>query len=323
MLKQFLRGLVACAVMAVAICAPAAEFPSMPVKLVVPLGPGSATDILARQVAQWLEAEWGQPVIVENRPGAGGVVAADYVSKQPADGHTLLLTGSSLVIAPLIDRNANFRIGRDLKPVARLAILRIVLATNNKVPAPNLREFAALSRARPGTMNYAGLGRTSIIDIGMEVLKQGLHMDLTPVAYKGAAEHNTALIRNDVQLVWGGAQVLKEQAKAGRVRLLAAVSEHRFSDLPDLPTVKEEGYQGFIPQVWTGIIAPAGTPDQVLARITTDVNRVLARADVQVVLGDKLGNDPAPLPPGVFSGEVDKETAFWARTLKGLGIEPQ
>jgi len=297
--------------------------PGLPIKLVVPLGPGSATDILARQVARWLEAEWKQPVIVDNRPGAGGVVAADYVSKQPADGRTLLLTGSSLAIAPLIDRNATFRIGQDLLPVARIAVLRIALATNDQVPARDLQEFAAYSRRRSGELNYAGLGRTSIIDIGLEVLMKGLDMHLTPIAYKGAAEHNTALIRNDVQLVWGGEQVLKEQAKGGKVRLLAAVSDQRFADLPQLPTVVEAGYKGFIPRVWTGIFAPGGTPQPVLDRIANDINKNLARPEAQAMLSQNLGNDPAPASRSAFDKQVKDEITFWGGTLKDMGIEPQ
>jgi tripartite-type tricarboxylate transporter receptor subunit TctC len=323
MFKTVLAALAASVALWAAPVVHAADYPNRPVKLVVPLAAGSATDILARQMARWLEAEWKQPVIVENRPGAGSILAADYVAKQPADGYTLLLTGSSLVIAPLIDRNATFRIGRDLIPVARVAVLRIVLATNTSVPARNLQEFAALTRANPGKMNYAGLGRTSVIDTGIEVLKKGLDMDLTPVAYKGAAEHNTALIRNDVQLVWGGATVLKHQAATGKVRILAAVSDHRFPNLPDVPTVVEAGHTGFIPRVWTGIVAPGGTPVAIQEQINRDVNRILARPEAAALLSDQLGNDPAPLPPGAFTEQVNKESAFWAAMFKELKIEPQ
>ena len=300
-----------------------ADFPARPVRLVVPLGPGSATDLLARQMARWLEIEWKQSVIVDNRPGAGGIVAADYVSKQPADGTTLLLTGSSFVIAPLIDKNVGTRFDTELRPAARLAVLRIVLATNTSVPAKTLQDFAALTRANAGKMNFAGLGRTSIIDIGVEVLSKGLGMSLTPVAYKGASDHITALIRNDVQLVWGGATVMEEQLPGGKIRILAAVSDHRFPELPDVPSIVEAGYSGFIPRVWTGLVAPAATPPEIIDRINADVNRILARPEAIHVLQDTLGNDPAPLPDGVFATEVDKERRFWSKTFKELGIEPQ
>ena len=303
--------------------AAAADFPTRPVRFIVPLGAGSATDLLARQVARWLEEEWKQPVIVENRPGAGGIVAADYVTKQPADGYTLLMAGSSFVIAPLIDKNVGTRFDAALQPVARLAVLRVVLATNTSVPAQSLQDFAALSRAKPGTMNYAGLGRTSIIDTGLEVLKKGLQMDLTPVAYKGASEHIVALLRNDVQMVWGGAKVMKDQLATGKIRILATVSENRFSDLPDVPSITEAGYSGFIPKVWTGLIAPTATPPAILDQINRDVNRILARPEAIQTLRDVLGNDPAPLPAGEFETLVRKEGAFWASTFKSLGIEPQ
>lgn len=205
----------------------------------------------------------------------------------------------------------------------RLAVLRIVLATNTSVPAKTLPEFAAYSCANAGKLNYAGLGRTSIIDIGIEVLKRGLNMDVSPVTYKGAAEHNVALIRNDVQLVWGGASVLRDQAATGKVRILAAVSDKRFAELPDIPTVVEAGHAGFIPRVWTGLIAPAKTPQPVQDQIVRDVNRVLAKADVAQTLSGPLGNDPAPLSPGVFSEEVRKESQFWIELFKELKIEPQ
>lgn len=300
----------------------ATEFPSRTVKLVVPLAAGSATDIMARTVAKALEAQWKQPVVVENKPGAGGIVAAEYVAKQPADGHTLLLTGPSLVIAPLVDRNAVSRFQHDLVPVARLAVLRIVLATNTKVPAQTLQEFAALSRANPGKMNYAGLGRSSIIDVGIEVLKKGLDMNLVPVSYKGATEHNVALIRDDVQLVWGGASVLREQAAGGEVKILAAVSDQRLAELPDVPTVVEAGHKGFIPRVWTGLIAPARTPASVQEKINRDVNRVLAGKEVAGTLKGVLGNDPAPLPRQAFAAEVAREEQFWQELLRELNIEP-
>lgn len=299
----------------------ATEFPGRTVKFVVPLAAGSATDVMARTVAKALEAQWKQPVLVENKPGAGGVVAAEYVARQPADGHTLLLTGPSLVIAPLIDRRAP-RLQRDLVPVARLAILRVVLATNTSVPAQTLQEFAALSRANPGKMNYAGLGPSSIIDVGIEVLKKGLGMDLVAVSYRGATEHNVALIRNDVQLVWGGASVLREQAAGGKVKLLAAVSDRRFAELPDVPTVVEAGHEGFIPRVWTGLIAPARTPASVQEQINRDVNRVLGDTDVAAALEGVLGNDPAPLPRDQFAAEVSREAEFWQVVFQELKIEP-
>ena len=320
---RMLAALFALAAACLPLAGHAADFPTRPVKLVVPLGAGSATDLLARQMAQWLQEEWKQPVLVDNRPGAGGIVAADYVAKQPADGYTLLLTGSSFVIAPLLDKSVGTRFERELQPVAQLAVLRIVLATNTAVPASSLQDFAALSRAKPGQMNFAGLGRTSIIDTGVSVLAKGLNMDLTPVAYKGAADHITALIRNDVQLVWGGAIVMKEQLATGKIRILATVSDHRFSDLPDVPSITEAGYKGFIPKVWTGLIAPTATPAPVMARITEDVNRILARPQAVHVLQDVLGNDPAPLAPGQFAKNIAAERKFWTGTFKELGIEPQ
>ena len=323
MKSMFSKVLVACAGWAMSMAATGSEFPSQPVRIVVPLGAGSATDIMARALAKQLEAEWKQPVIVENRPGAGSMLAAEHVAKAAPDGHTLLLTGPSLVIAPLIDKKATYRIDRDLAPVARVAVLRIVLATNPGVPAGSLQEFAAYTRANPGKLNYGGLGRTSIIDIGIEVLKKGLNMDLTPVAYKGAAEHNVALIRNDIQLVWGGANVLRDQAATGKVKILAAVSDKRFADLPDVPTVVEAGHTGFIPRVWTGIVAPARTPQAIQDQIARDVNRILARPEVIQALGGSLGNDPAPLPPGAFAEEARKESAFWAELFRELKIEPQ
>ncbi|MDB5999642.1 MAG: extra-cytoplasmic solute receptor protein [Rhizobacter sp.] len=323
MLKKLITVVVALVASCAGVAASAADFPSRTVRFIVPLAAGSATDILARQIAHWLEDDWKQPVIVENRPGGGGLIAANYVINQPADGYTLLMAGSSFVIAPFIDQNVGTRFDTALYPVARLAVLRVVLATNTGVPAQTLQDFAALTRAKAGTMNYAGLGRTSIIDTGLEVLKQGLAMNLTPVAYKGASDHITALIRNDVQLVWGGAIVMKGQLATGKVRILSTVADHRFTDLPDVPSLTEAGYTGFIPQVWTGLIAPTATPPATLAQINRDVNRILARPEAIELLRNVLGNDPAPMPAGEFAAAVKQESKFWGAMFKALGIEPE
>lgn len=321
MLGQIFRGVGLAAALLASCVARAEEFPTQNVRIVVSLGAGSAIDVLARQMARWFEEEWRRPVVVENRPGAGGLLAAEYVAKQAPDGHTLLLTGPSVVTGGLQTARAAFDPQRDLAPVAKLATLRIVLATNVDVPARTLPELVAYSRAHPGKLNYAGTGRTSIIDTGLEVLKRGLGLDATPVTYPGAAQHITALLRNDVQLVWGGVAILREQLSTGRVRLLAAVSKERLADLPDVPSIVEYGYAGFIPTIWSGLLAPARTAPAVIERINADANRILARPEAVRVLGEILGMDPAALPADRFRAEMQAEGHFWADMFKTLGIE--
>jgi tripartite-type tricarboxylate transporter receptor subunit TctC len=206
----------------------AQAFPDKNVRIVVSLGAGSAIDSLGRLLAARLEKHWGRPVIVENRPGAGGLLAADYAAGRPhAAAHRALHrhTGKLLNTRMAIDPD------RDLVPVARLANLRVVLATNVDVPARTMQEFVAHARSNPGRLNYAGTGRTSIIDTGIEVIARGFGVSMTGVTFAGAPQHITALLRNDVQLVWGGSAVLKEQLGTNRIRLLAAVSERRLADL--------------------------------------------------------------------------------------------
>lgn len=323
-MPRLLLRLLSAVVLAVsAIAAGAQGFPDRPVKIVVSLGPGSSIDLTTRQLASWLEAEWGKPVIVENRPGAGGIVAAQYVLRQPADGYTLLSIGPSLITNVLQNRNAGYDIERDFYPVAQYSRLRIVLASSTTIPAKTLPEFAALSRAKPGTMNFAGTGRTSIQDTGTDVIARGLGIDLTFVPYAGAPEQVAAVLRGDAQLVWGGTQVMKQQVPSGKLRILAAVAAERHPDLPDVPTVVEAGYAGFIPPVWNGLVARAGTPPAILEKINRDVNRAISRPEAGRMMEDSFGQQPTPLPHGKFRADVLEQLAFWRTKFRELGIDPE
>jgi tripartite-type tricarboxylate transporter receptor subunit TctC len=301
----------------------AQQFPERAVRIVVSLGAGSSLDLLTRQLARRLEARWGRAVTVENKAGAGGMLAAEYVAKQPPDGYTLLMSGPSVIAGKLLNTNLRFDPLQDLTPVARLINLRVVLATNVDVPAKTMKEFAEYARANPGRLNYAGTGRTSIIDTGIEVVSRGFGMSLTGVSFAGAPQHITALMRNDVQLVWAGSAVIKEQLAGNRIRPLAAVSEHRLADMPDLPTIVEAGYSGFVPTIWNGILAPARTDPALVERIYRDIDAVLSTPEAAQMLGDLLGMDAALSGPDELRAQIAREEAFWRGMFTELGIKSQ
>jgi tripartite-type tricarboxylate transporter receptor subunit TctC len=303
--------------------AQAQDFPERNVRIVVSLGAGSSLDLLTRQLARRLEEKWGKPVVVENKPGAGGMLAAEYVSKQAPDGYTWLMSGPSLIAGKLLNSRLTFDPMKDLMPLARLINLRIVLATNTDVPAQNMQEFVKYARANPGRLNYAGAGRTSIIDTGIEVITRGFGLSLTGVPFPGAPQHITALIRNDVQLVWAGSAVMREQLGTNRVRLLASVSERRLADMPDLPTVVEAGYAGFVPTIWNGLFVPAGTDPSLVRRIHKDIEAVLSTPEAVKMLGDVLGMDAAIGTPDELRAQMERELAFWRDMFGKLEIKSQ
>ncbi len=264
-------GLAACGTSAVH----AQAFPAKPIKIVVAFAPGGATDVLARSLAQQMSVQTGATVIVENKPGASGAIAMELVAKAPADGYTLLWGSDTVVVQPLLRKNFPVDPFRDLTPLARLGTAPNVISVNKKVPARDLKELIALAKARPGDLKYGSGGNGSSQHLSGEEFKIRSGTSMIHVPYKGTGPAVTDLLGGHIDLVFTGIGEVAPHAASGEVRPLAIMSEARVAALPNVPTLIELGYPGFIGGSWMGVLAPAGLPREIATWLT---DRILAAA---------------------------------------------
>ena len=296
-------------------------FPTRPVRLVVPFSAAGPTDTIARLVAAQLEPTWGQPVTVENRPGAGGSTGSALVARAAPDGHTLLVTANSHAINPAVLRNLPFDTLRDFSAVIRLADGPFVLVAHPGLGVRDMAGFLALARARPGQLNYGTPGVGTGNHMGMERLKLLAGLDIAHVPYPGAAPASTALLAGQVQVMLNNMVNAMPMIAEGRMVALAIGSAQRSSLLPEVPSLGES-FPGLTSVNWYGVFAPAATPAALVARI----NAEMARAIRQPVVAERLmgqGIIPAAGPAEDFSREVAAEVAEWAEVARAAGIRPE
>ena len=296
-------------------------FPTRPVRLVVPFSAAGPTDTIARLVAAQLEPTWGQPVTVENRPGAGGSTGSALVARAAPDGHTLLVTANSHAINPAVLRNLPFDTLRDFSAVIRLADGPFVLVAHPGLGVRDMAGFLALARARPGQLNYGTPGVGTGNHMGMERLKLLAGLDIAHVPYPGAAPASTALLAGQVQVMLNNMVNAMPMIAEGRMVALAIGSAQRSSLLPEIPSLGES-FPGLTSVNWYGVFAPAATPAALVARI----NAEMARAIRQPVVAERLmgqGIIPAAGPAEDFSREVAAEVAEWAEVARAAGIRPE
>jgi len=303
----------------------AQAFPGKLVKIVVPYTPGSLTDAAARGVAQRLSDGWGQPVIIENRPGAGTSMGAEYVAKAAADGYTLLFSDNgTYTINPHLFSKLAYSPVTDFAPITIVFRSLPVFALSNAVPARDFREFLAYARANPGKLSYATFGIGSFPHVATEQLKQMAGLDLVHVPYKGGAAAITDLIGGRVALLMASYGTFDQSEKAGRLKIIGAATEKRLAVRPDLPTVAESGVPGYSMSVWFGMVAPAGTPAPVLDRIHADVVKLLHDPGADG-FNEKFMK-PQSLEPGgnsreEFASLIKAEYAHWGRLVKAIGAK--
>ncbi|MBP7565712.1 MAG: tripartite tricarboxylate transporter substrate binding protein [Burkholderiaceae bacterium] len=324
-----LRGLVAAGTtlaLAAGAFAPAAAqaqaaFPTKTIRIVVPFPPGGSTDLLARRIGEKLAASWGQPVIVENRAGAGGTVGADYVAKQPADGYTLLMgvTGSNAIAQALYPK-LPYDVVKDFAPVSRVVSAPLVVAVNPNVKAANIREFIALAKARPGSISYGSAGNGTSMHLTGEMFKLATKTSMVHIPYRGSAGMLTDLMGGQIEATFGDLLVLMPQIEAGKVRPLAVTSKQRNPMLPNVPTLAESGYPDFEALSWQGLFAPAGTPADVMARLSTEINKALKSPEIQDYFGSR-GFIIEGTTPAVFKAFIEAETAKWGAIVKASGAK--
>ena len=298
----------------------AQAFPNKPVKLIVPFVAGGATDIVARLVAQKLSAAWGQPVVVENRGGAGGNIGADAVAKSPADGYTILVTSGSIVtVNPHMYAKMPFDAKKDLAPITNLASGPQVLVVHPSVPAKNVKELIALAKSKTGQLNFGSAGIGSQVHMAAEAFVYAAGIEAQHIPYKGEAVAFTDLAGGQVQFMVGNIAGATGHIQSGRIRALGVTSAKRSPQLPDVPTVAEAGLPGFENTGWFGFMAPAGTPKPIIDKIHADTVKVLADQEVKDRL-TQLGMAPVGNSPADFTREIAVEYERWGKVVTARKI---
>ncbi|MDX3906204.1 MAG: tripartite tricarboxylate transporter substrate binding protein [Pigmentiphaga sp.] len=305
--------------MAAASQAHAADYPVRPIRLVVPFPPGGSADVLARLISQNLSGQMGQPVIVENKPGAGTAIGAKFVAATPPDGYTLLLgTVSSHAMNPAMS-DVGYDPVASFTPIARLVSIPFVVLAHPSVPAGNINELLALARARPGILSYSSAGNGTSNHLAGALLANLSHVDLLHVPYKGSAPALNDLLAGQVNLMFDLQLTAMPHIKDGRVKALAITSDKRSALLPDLPTVAESGVPGYEASAWFGIFGPAGMPGPVVDQLNAELARLLAKPEVKAQLA-KLGAEPVPDTPAHFASYVQNEAVKWAKVVRTAGL---
>ncbi len=301
--------------------ATAQTFPSKPIRILVGFAPGGAVDISARVIALKLGETIGQPVIVDNRPGASGTIAAETMAKAPPDGHTLLVANVTVAM-PSLFAKLGYDVARDLTPVSLIAIGPSVLVVHPSVPARNVKELIALARPKPKALIYGSGGLGNITHLEMELLGAMTKVDMLHVPYKGAAPSITGLLSGEVHTLFASIPSVLAQIRSGRVRALAVSTAQRNPALPDVPTLGEAGVSGYDAASWYGVFAPAGIQKPALDVLSKELVRIMALADVRAKF-EADGFQPVGSTPEVFARFLAAEIAKWAKTIKAAGIQPQ
>jgi tripartite-type tricarboxylate transporter receptor subunit TctC len=294
-------------------------FPSKPVRFVVPFPPGGTNDTLARLLGTKLAALWGQPVVVDNRAGANGAIGTDIAAKSPGDGYTMLMTSDTHVITPLLTRTPYDPIA-DFAPVALVATTEIMLVVNPQVPANSLAEFIALAKAKPGQINFASPGNGNSLHLIGELFQSMTGTRMVHVPYKGAGPAVADLIGGQVQAFFSPPINVVQHAKAGKLKALAVSGSQRLAAMPEVPTFAEAGLAGFDVRVWQGVLVPASTPKDVVAKIAADLDKVMRDDGVK---GDLLkgGMDSTYVAPDRFAETLRADTAKYRKIITDANVK--
>ena len=316
-----LRALFASLLAFAASLAAAQNYPSKPVHLIVPFPPGGPTDIVGRLVAQKLAEGLGQPVVVDNRPGAGGTVGSTAAAKAAADGYTLLYgSTSTLAIAPSLYHDLAYDPRSAFAPISLVSRGAIIAAVNAQVPGRTLQEFIALAKKTPGTLSYASAGSGTPPHLAAELFKSIAGVDLLHVPYKGGAPAINDLVGGQVQAIFEGQVVLLPHIKSGRVRALAITGAKRDPALPDVPTFAQAGLPQYDAYFWSGLVAPGGTPADILDKLNAVLVRAFNTAEVREALL-RQGLEPAGTTPAEFAAFIGSEVERWGRVAKASGAK--
>jgi tripartite-type tricarboxylate transporter receptor subunit TctC len=301
------------------LCAFTQPYPTRPIRLIVPFSPGGGTDVTARYIGARLSERLGQPVVVDNRPAASGIVGADLVAKSTPDGHTLLTMSVSFVISNSLQKNLPYDGVRDFAPITLLIAAPMGMIVHPSVPAKTVQEFVAYAKAQPDKLNYGSSGPGSIAHLATELLNAMAGMRVTHVPYKGVAAYTTAQLGNEIQL--GLSNMFSTQAhwKSGRLRLIAHTGARRLEVMPDVPTIAESGVPGYEASIWYGFMAPARTPAAIVRKLHLEIEAITRVPEVRHLLISQ-GNDLVVSAPEDFARTIRAESVKWGDAGRRLGV---
>ena len=317
--RSVLAGVLAAALSALATAAQAQAWPAKPIRVIVPYTPGGFTDITARLVTQKLQERLGQPVVIDNKPGANSIIGVDALAKSPPDGYTLAVVIAAYAANTTLYPKLPYDPSKDLMPVSLIGISPLVAAVNNGTPFRNAAELIEYARRNPGRISYGSSGNGSAVNLTTELLKSMTKTHMVHIPYRGSAPALTDLMGGHIQLFMDAAVGLISPGKAGKVRLIGVASESRLPALPEVPTFIEQGIKGFTGSTWAGILAPAGTPPAIVKRVADEVAAIVKLPDVKQKL-DEMGTIPVGNSPAEFDAFIVSETAKWGQVIRDAKI---
>jgi tripartite-type tricarboxylate transporter receptor subunit TctC len=321
---QRVSSLVALAMLSLAAAAPsrAQDYPSHPVKMIVPFGAGGPTDIFTRLLAEELRKALKEPFVMENRPGAGTIIGTEAAAKSPPDGYTLLMISATQTTTETLVPTKSYKLLRDFVPVASLLNSELVMVVHPSVPVNTVKDFIALAKSKPGALNYASSGVGSNYHMAGELFKNLTGTDILHVPYKGSSGARNDIISGQIEMMFDSVPSVAPMIQAGRVKALGTTGKVRSAILPDIPTLSEAGVPGYEATIWIGLMAPAGTPQPIVTLLSSEINKILARADV-IEAWRKQGATAMSMTPDQFGEYVQSEIDKWARVIKANGIKPE
>jgi len=302
--------------------AAASQYPSRPVRIIVPSSPGGGTDILARLLAKKLGESLGQPFIVENKPGAGQALGIDVVSHAPPDGHTLLMAASAIVLNQVLSKKTAYDTVRDFKPVSLVSTVSNVLVVHTALPVKTEQELIAYAKARPGALNYSSAGNGTSPHLSMELFRSMAGITMTHVPYKGSGPATVDVLSGQVQLSMPNILTVMPHIKAGTLRALGVTGPRRAGALPDVPTIAEAGLPGYESVQWYGVLAPAGTPATVVNKLQAEIVRAVQSPEMQAAMASE-GADPVGSTADEFATFIRSEIAKWTQVVKTACIQQE
>jgi tripartite-type tricarboxylate transporter receptor subunit TctC len=309
--------------LALSVTAPLAQdYPSHPVRIIVPFGAGGPADVYSRVLAQHLSEALKQPFVVEDRPGAGSIIGTDAVAKSPPDGYTLLAMSNTHTTNESLIPNKPFELMRDFVPVGAINYSDLVMVIHPGVPAKDLKEFIAYAKSRPGELNYASSGAGTPYHMAGELFKAMSGTNLVHIPHKASGEARNAVIGGHVQMMFDAITTMAPNVKAGQVRALGTSALRRSSVLPDIPTIAEAGVPGYEATIWLGIMAPAGMPQPIVERLNGEINKTIDRPDVREAW-EKQGAVPLKMSPSEFDRYLRADIEKWAQVVKLSGAQAQ
>ena len=320
-MRQYRRPALAVALLVAAGGAGAQQYPQKPIRMLAISAPGGGTDLLARTYSQGMADALGQTIVIDNKPGGGGIIATETLAKTQPDGYTLLMTNTSHSVLPSLHKKLPYDVLKYFAPVSLVALTHSLLLVHPSMPVKSVKELVDLAKAQPGKLNYASGTTGASAHFGAELLKLMAGVNIVQVPYKGTAGQLTALLGNEVQMTFSTMPPAMPMVQAGRLRAIAIGSPKRSPALPEVPTVAESGYPGFDVGAWNGILAPAATPPAIVNRLAAEIAKVAKNPEAKEKASSQ-GAELVSMTPQEFSDYIKKMTGHFAKVVKATGMRP-